>query len=76
MRFGEDEILRDVSGSVKAGQMLGVLGPSGKTRVTICCIKLILGFTRESTGSGMDFSFMPSKFHRRCGVMCGNTDNF
>lgn len=50
-RFGEKEVLKDVTLRVKAGEIFGLLGPSGAGKTTI--IKIMTGQLRPTGGSAV-----------------------
>ncbi|HIU84964.1 MAG TPA: ABC transporter ATP-binding protein [Candidatus Aphodousia gallistercoris] len=60
-RFGEREILKDISLSVEKGEIVSILGPSGCGKTTL--LNLILGLTDITSGKiiydGEDLSHVP-----------------
>lgn len=75
-RFGEKEVLRDISLSVRKGEILGLLGPSGAGKTTL--IKIITGQLVPTSGTvelaGYDMCNPDTAIYRRIGMMmddCG-----
>ena len=70
-RFGEKEVLKDVTLRVKAGEIFGLLGPSGAGKTTI--IKIMTGQLRPTGGSavtnGVPAAGLTGKMYRRIGMM-------
>ena len=48
LRFGKDQVLRDVSFEVAKGELVCLLGPSGCGKTTT--LRLIAGFEKPETG--------------------------
>jgi len=75
-RFGEKEVLRNISLSVRKGEILGLLGPSGAGKTTL--IKIITGQLIPASGcvklAGCDMRTPDRDIYRRIGMMmddCG-----
>lgn len=75
-RFGEKEVLRDISLCVRKGEILGLLGPSGAGKTTL--IKIITGQLMPVSGSvelaGCDMRTPGRDIYRKIGMMmddCG-----
>jgi phospholipid/cholesterol/gamma-HCH transport system ATP-binding protein len=65
--FGTEELLKDISFSVKAGERISLLGPGGCGKTTV--LKLILGLLAPDSGAislmGRDVAAMKSDTERR-----------
>ncbi|MFC5386167.1 ABC transporter ATP-binding protein [Aquamicrobium segne] len=65
-RFGDVEALRDAALSVKPGEVLALVGPSGAGKTTLC--RIIAGLTDADAGSvsidGEDISGLPPGLRR------------
>ncbi|MBD5514385.1 MAG: ABC transporter ATP-binding protein [Lachnospiraceae bacterium] len=75
-RFGDKEVLKNISLSVKKGEIIGLLGPSGAGKTTL--IKIITGQLVPTSGSveltGCDMRNPGPAIYRRIGMMmddCG-----
>lgn len=75
-RFGEKEVLKDISLSVQKGEIIGLLGPSGAGKTTL--IKIITGQIIPTAGSvtlnGCDMRKPDRGIYREIGMMmddCG-----
>lgn len=75
-RFGEKEVLKNISLSVQKGEILGLLGPSGAGKTTL--IKIITGQIIPTSGSvelaGCDMRSPDRDIYRKIGMMmddCG-----
>lgn len=75
-RFGDKEVLKNISLSVKKGEIIGLLGPSGAGKTTL--IKIITGQLVPTSGSvelaGCDMRSPGPAIYRRIGMMmddCG-----
>lgn len=70
-RFGEKEVLKDVTFRVKAGEIFGLLGPSGAGKTTI--IKIMTGQLRPTGGcavtNGVPAAELTGAMYRRIGMM-------
>jgi ABC-2 type transport system ATP-binding protein len=62
-RYGETDVVKDVSFEVERGQIFGIVGPSGSGKTTL--IRMLLGVLRPTTGDLHVFGRQPAKF-RRC----------
>lgn len=73
-RFGEKEVLRDITLRVEAGEIFGLLGPSGAGKTTM--IKIVTGQLRPTKGrvvtNGMPVAEMTGTAYRRIGMMMDN----
>lgn len=73
-RFGDKEVLKGVTLRVKAGEIFGLLGPSGAGKTTI--IKIVTGQLRPTKGSawtnGTQTVEMTGAMYRRIGMMMDN----
>lgn len=74
--FGEKEVLKGISLSVKQGEIIGLLGPSGAGKTTL--IKIITGQLEPTTGSvnliGYDMRKPDREVYKQIGMMmddCG-----
>lgn len=75
-RFGEKEVLRNISLSVRKGEILGLLGPSGAGKTTL--IKIMTGQLIPASGrvelDGCDMRTPDQDIYRQIGMMmddCG-----
>ena len=75
-RFGDKEVLKNISLAVKKGEIIGLLGPSGAGKTTL--IKIITGQLVPTSGSvelaGYDMRNPGPAIYRRIGMMmddCG-----
>ena len=71
--FGSKQVLRDVSISVKKGEIFGFLGPNGAGKST--AIRLMLGVLYPTAGSISffgDSDYINPKIHRRIGYLAGD----
>lgn len=68
-RFGSVEALRDVSFSVRQGEVVALLGPNGAGKTT--AISLLLGLRPPTSGQVRLWGLDPREHHTRsrCGVM-------
>ena len=75
-KFGKKEVLKDVSLTVKAGDILGFIGPNGAGKTTT--IKLILGLQNITSGTvkinGYDIEKEFTKAIKRVGTIVENPD--
>jgi ABC-2 type transport system ATP-binding protein len=62
-RFGAVNAVRDLSLSVRAGEMFGVIGPDGAGKTTL--IRLVCGLVRADAGRISVLGLDPSRDHRR-----------
>jgi len=73
-RFGERNVVRDVSFTVNRGEIVGFLGPNGAGKTTT--MRMITGFFPASEGSvtvaGFDISKEPLKAKEKIGYMPEN----
>lgn len=67
--YGEVPALRDLSLSIRSGELLALLGPNGAGKTT--AVKLLLGLARPTHGSATVFGGDPthSQVRRRIGAM-------
>ena len=71
--YGADDIIKDISFSVEAGQLTGILGANGSGKTTL--LKAICGILPHSgsctlKGEGLE-ELSPKKLARRCSrVIC------
>ena len=70
-RFGNKTVVNNVSMTVKAGEIVGFLGPNGSGKTTT--IRLICGLLKANAGSGrvleFDINEEPLKIKRQIGYM-------
>ena len=70
-RFGDKEVLKGITLQVKAGEIFGLLGPSGAGKTTL--IKIVTGQLRPTEGSavtnGTQAAEMTGPMYRRIGMM-------
>ncbi len=70
-RFGDKEVLKGVSLKITAGEIFGLLGPSGAGKTTM--IKIVTGQIRPTAGSAMTDGKCATDLHgamyRRMGMM-------
>lgn len=73
-RFGDKEVLKGVSFSIQAGEIFGLLGPSGAGKTTI--IKIITGQLRPTSGraltDGKDADKISGIMYKKLGMMLDN----
>jgi ABC-2 type transport system ATP-binding protein len=62
-RYGETDVVKDVSFEVERGQIFGIVGPSGSGKTTM--IRMLLGVLRPTTGELHVLGRQPSAFRRR-----------
>ena len=62
-RYGEADVVKDVSFEVERGQIFGIVGPSGSGKTTL--IRMLLGVLRPTTGDLHVLGRPPAKFRRR-----------
>jgi len=62
-RFGETDVVQDLSFEVERGQIFGIIGPSGSGKTTT--MRLLLGVLRPTTGDLRVLGRQPHKFRRR-----------
>lgn len=69
--FGDRSILKDISFSVRQGDVIGLLGPNGAGKTTL--IRLMNGVISPDSGSvrifGLDPAVHGNEIRRRCGVV-------
>ncbi len=69
--FGEKQILKNITLDLPAGEIFGLLGPSGAGKTTL--IKLLTGQLRQDSGSsrllGTDTRKLSAREHRQIGIM-------
>lgn len=58
-RFGEHEVLKDVTCNIKKGEIFGLLGPSGAGKTTL--IKILTGQVQASMGEAFVFNHDSSR---------------
>jgi branched-chain amino acid transport system ATP-binding protein len=72
-RYGELQVVQDLSFAVEAGEVLGVIGPNGAGKTT--ALSLVAGEVPATSGSvrldGTDITRLP--VHRRCRAGIGRT---
>ena len=70
-RFGDKEVLKNVTLRVKSGEIFGLLGPSGAGKTTM--IKIVTGQLRPTKGgaltNGTQAAEMTGAMYRRIGMM-------
>ncbi len=70
-RFGDKEVLKGITLQIKAGEIFGLLGPSGAGKTTL--IKIVTGQLRPTKGSvltnGIPAAEMTGAMYRRIGMM-------
>ncbi len=75
-RYGNVEVLSDLSLDVSAGEVLGYLGPNGAGKTTT--IRLLLGLIRPSAGRSEIFGFdsqgQATEAHRRLAYVPGESN--
>lgn len=73
-RFGDKEVLKEISLSVERGEIIGLLGPSGAGKTTL--IKIITGQLRPSSGTvrlaGYDMTKPDKDVYNKIGMMMDN----
>lgn len=73
-RFGDKEVLKGVSLSIQAGEIFGLLGPSGAGKTTI--IKIITGQLKPTAGravtDGEDAEKISGIMYKKMGMMLDN----
>jgi ABC-2 type transport system ATP-binding protein len=62
-RYGETDVVKDVSFEVERGQIFGIVGPSGSGKTTT--IRMLLGVLRPTTGDLQVLGRRPGTFRRR-----------
>lgn len=62
-KFGEQEVVRDLSFDVERGQIFGIIGPSGGGKTTT--MRMLLGVLRPSSGNLWVLGREPARFRRR-----------
>jgi ABC-2 type transport system ATP-binding protein len=62
-RYGRTTALRDLSLSVEAGEMFGLIGPDGAGKTTT--MRLICGLLKADAGSARVLNLDPARDHRR-----------
>jgi ABC-2 type transport system ATP-binding protein len=62
-RYGETDVVKDVSFEVDGGQIFGIVGPSGSGKTTL--IRMLLGVLLPTAGELQVLDRRPSKFRRR-----------
>lgn len=71
--YGQTEVLRDISFTVKDGEFLSILGPSGCGKTTI--LRILIGLEQASEGTilkdGIDITNLPSA-KRKMGIVFQN----
>ncbi len=67
IRFGDKEIIKDFSFSVRAGEFVGVLGPNGAGKSTL--LKLILGLLHPTRGQLTVLGETPRCGHPKIGYL-------
>lgn len=74
-RFGEKEVLKDIHLEVGAGEIFGLLGPSGAGKTTL--IKIVTGQLKRSGGEaylmGTDCGDLNREIYAQIGMMMDNT---
>lgn len=75
-RYGDNEVLKDISFVVPEGDYLGVIGPNGAGKTTL--LKIILGLLQPATGSAKLFGKDVRKFKEwsRIGYVPQKATNF
>ena len=70
-RFGDKEVLKGITLQIRAGEIFGLLGPSGAGKTTL--IKIVTGQLRPTAGSavtnGTPAAEMTGTMYRRIGMM-------
>ena len=73
--FGQKKVINDVSISIKAGELIGFLGPSGAGKTTT--IKLLTGQLKQESGSatilGRDTTTLNHESYRQIGIVSDNS---
>ncbi|MCH5259466.1 MAG: ABC transporter ATP-binding protein [Lachnospiraceae bacterium] len=73
-RFGDKEVLKEISLSVERGEIIGLLGPSGAGKTTL--IKIITGQLRPTSGTvrlaGYDMTKPDKDVYNKIGMMMDN----
>ena len=62
-KFGDQEVVRNLSFEVKRGTIFGIIGPSGGGKTTT--MRMLLGVLRTSTGELRVLDRDPARFRRR-----------
>ena len=69
--FANKQVLKDVTFSVKEGEIFGLLGPSGAGKTTI--INILTGQLKQDSGEAMILSencnYLSKELHRNLGIM-------
>ncbi len=74
MSFQDTVVLKDINVTIKAGEIFGLLGPSGAGKTTL--IKLLTGQLKQISGTafilGMDNRKIPSVVYTKLGMVLDN----
>lgn len=74
-RFGENEVLKDVTCNIKKGEIFGLLGPSGAGKTTL--IKILTGQVQASMGDAYVFNHDSSRLdddtYEKIGMVLDNS---
>ena len=68
-KFGDKKVLNNISLTMKKGELLGLLGPSGAGKTTL--IKIVTGqlsYEGDSKVFGVESSMIGSKIYKQVGV--------
>jgi len=66
-RFGDNDVLENISLSIYSSDLLAILGPNGGGKTTL--LKIILGILKPSTGSVKLFGSTPEKGRKNVGYL-------